>query len=94
MQAATSVGFPITVSQVGSDTAASTAPISLSPANGWQPIVTLDEDELLHKLQTSLIQALNKPPGEFFYAHGSISLFDKAVKCDFSVQRITAEVIL
>ncbi|KAF3331734.1 transmembrane protein 209 [Carex littledalei] len=62
MQAATSVGFPITVSQVGIDTAALTAPISLSPANGWQPIVTLDEDELLHKLQTSLIQALNKPP--------------------------------
>lgn len=66
MQAAASVGFPITVSQVGSDTAASTAPISLSAANGWQPIVTLDEDELLHKLQTFLIQALNKPPGEPF----------------------------
>ncbi|KAJ3699496.1 hypothetical protein LUZ61_003201 [Rhynchospora tenuis] len=62
MQAATSVGCPITVSQVGSDMAASPAPISLSPANGWQPIITLNEDEVLLKLQTSLVQALNKPP--------------------------------
>ncbi|KAJ4793072.1 hypothetical protein LUZ62_044318 [Rhynchospora pubera] len=61
MQAATSVGCPITVSQVGSDMAASPAPVSLSPANGWQPIVTLNEDEVLFKLQTSLVQALSKP---------------------------------
>jgi hypothetical protein len=85
MQAASSVGFAITVSQVGSDTAACTAPISLSPANGWQPIVTLDEDELLQRLQTSLIQALNKPSGKFFYTRGSIFVIDKAVKCDFRV---------
>ncbi|KAJ3682821.1 hypothetical protein LUZ60_013048 [Juncus effusus] len=61
MQAASNVGYSIKVSQVGSEVSLS-SPIQSSPVTGWQPIVTLDEDELLYKLQSSLLQTLNKPP--------------------------------
>lgn len=60
MQAAASVGIPITVSQVGSGTPTSTVPINASPiesAKEWQPIFALDEDALLHQLRAALLQA-------------------------------------
>ncbi|XP_008793513.2 transmembrane protein 209 [Phoenix dactylifera] len=61
MQAAASVGIPITVSQVGSGTPpTATLPINTSPIEGareWQPTFTLDEDRLLHQLRAILLQA-------------------------------------
>ncbi|KAG1339120.1 transmembrane protein [Cocos nucifera] len=60
MQAAASVGAPITVTQVGSGTPPATVPINASPIEGakeWQSIFTLDEDGLLHQLRANLLQA-------------------------------------
>lgn len=60
MQAAASCGFPITVSQVGSGMPPAAVPINASPIEGakeWQPIFTLDEDGLLHRLRLTVLQA-------------------------------------
>lgn len=60
MQAAASVGIPITVSRVGSGTPTATVPINASPIDGakeWQPTFALDEDGVLHRLRATLLQA-------------------------------------
>ncbi|XWS71318.1 hypothetical protein CRYUN_Cryun03dG0127900 [Craigia yunnanensis] len=61
MQAAAKLNISVTISQVGSDLPTNGSPATLSPPGRmkeWQPAFTLEEEELLHQLCATLVQAL------------------------------------
>ncbi|GLT37266.1 hypothetical protein SLA2020_115960 [Shorea laevis] len=62
MQAAAKLGISITISQVGSDVPTGETSAAIAPTGRmkeWQPILTHDEDGLLHQLRATLVQALD-----------------------------------
>ncbi|XP_052208431.1 uncharacterized protein LOC127812137 [Diospyros lotus] len=62
MQAAAKLGISITISKVGSDLSTTGTTVTLSPIerpNDWQPSFTPDEDNLLHQIRATLVQALD-----------------------------------
>lgn len=61
MQAAARLGISITISQIGSDSPTTGIPATMSQidrSKDWQPAFTLDEDEILHQLRATLLQAI------------------------------------
>ena len=61
MQAAAKLNISVKISQVGSDLPTNGSPATLSPPDRmkeWQSSFTLEEEELLHQLRATLVQAL------------------------------------
>lgn len=70
MQAALKLGISITISQVGSDVPTGETSATVAPTGRmkeWQPILTLDEDGLLHQLRATLVQALDASMRKFVH---------------------------
>lgn len=62
MQTAAKLNISVTISQVGTDLPSSGTTTAASPmkrTNDWQPVVSVDEEGLLHQLRAALVQALD-----------------------------------